>query len=128
MARREPSPEEAASSSSSGGGAGAGGGPLPNLVRLVMPQFVGMELGGDAAKTRKALLDFSYHLALGDMDAAYRAVKLIRSPAVWESMAHMCIKVGWGGRHDKEGACATCTLRVWAKGRGEGRALEPRRS
>ena len=26
------------------------------------------------------------------MDEAYRAVKLIKNPSVWENMAHMCVK------------------------------------
>eukprot|EP01029_Cantina_marsupialis_P023024 TRINITY_DN5683_c0_g1_i1.p1 TRINITY_DN5683_c0_g1~~TRINITY_DN5683_c0_g1_i1.p1 ORF type:complete len:1397 (+),score=419.46 TRINITY_DN5683_c0_g1_i1:393-4193(+) len=42
--------------------------------------------------TRRALLDFSYHISIGNMDAAYRAVKVIQNPSVWENMAHMCIK------------------------------------
>lgn len=52
--------------------------------------FVGLD-SVDAA-TRRALLDFSYHLATGNMDEAYKAVKLIENPTVWENMAHMCVK------------------------------------
>ena len=26
------------------------------------------------------------------MDAAYRAVKAINSPGIWENMLHMCVK------------------------------------
>lgn len=50
-----------------------------------------MQQDGDD-KTKTALLDFSYHLATGNMDEAFRAVKAIKNPAVWESMAHLCIK------------------------------------
>ena len=40
----------------------------------------------------QALLDFGYHLAVGNMDEAYKAVKLISNPAVWENMAQICVK------------------------------------
>lgn len=43
-------------------------------------------------KTSAALLDFSLHLTVGDMDKAHAAVRLIKSAAVWENMAHMCVK------------------------------------
>lgn len=43
-------------------------------------------------KTSAALLDFSLHLTVGDMDKAYAAVRLIKSTTVWENMAHMCVK------------------------------------
>lgn len=43
-------------------------------------------------KTRRALLDFSFSLATGNMDEAFRSVKAIKNPAVWENMAHMCIR------------------------------------
>jgi hypothetical protein len=33
-----------------------------------------------------------YHLAVGNMDEAYKAVKLISNPAVWENMAQICVK------------------------------------
>jgi len=58
--------------------------------RSVMRDFTGMD--GVDDKTRKALLNFSYHLAIGNMDEAYKAVKLISNPSVWENMAYMCIK------------------------------------
>ena len=43
-------------------------------------------------KTSAALLDFSLHLTVGDMDKAYAAVRLIKSATVWENMAHTCVK------------------------------------
>ena len=33
-----------------------------------------------------------YRGQVGNLDEAYRAVKQIASPAVWENMTHMCIK------------------------------------
>jgi len=62
----------------------------PYIKRTVMRDFTGMENVDE--KTRKALLNFSYYLAVGNMDEAYKAVKLIKNPSVWENMAHMCIK------------------------------------
>jgi intraflagellar transport protein 140 len=43
-------------------------------------------------ETVQALLNFSYELTIGNMDAAYQAVRLIKSSNVWENMAHMCVK------------------------------------
>ena len=58
--------------------------------RQTLRDFIGLE---DAdSKTKNALLDFSYHLAQGNMDEAYKAVKLIDNKSVWENMAHMCVK------------------------------------
>jgi hypothetical protein len=38
-----------------------------------------------------SLVRFLVHRA-GNMDEAYKAVKLISNPAVWENMAHICVK------------------------------------
>ena len=40
----------------------------------------------------KSLLNFNYHLSTGNMDEAFKSVKTIKNPQVWENMAHMCIK------------------------------------
>jgi len=52
-------------------------------------------------------VEFSYQLALGRLEDAFRAVAAAASPAVWSGMAHMAIKskrldvaggwVGWVG-------------------------------
>jgi len=60
------------------------------LMYRVMSEFTGME--GADADTRRNLLNFSYQLALGNMDEAYKSVKLIKSVGVWENMAQMCVK------------------------------------
>ena len=39
-----------------------------------------------------ALIEFSYNLTLGKLEEAYRAVKTIESPSIWENMAGMCVK------------------------------------
>jgi len=52
--------------------------------------FVGLE---DAEpETKAALLEFSFQLALGNMDAAFAAVRGVDSFSVWRSMALMCVK------------------------------------
>ncbi|GIL44704.1 hypothetical protein Vafri_2223 [Volvox africanus] len=61
-----------------------------NVSRVLMTSFVGMQDSDE--KTRRALLDFSFSLATGNMDEAFRSVKAIKNPAVWENMAHMCIR------------------------------------
>ena len=70
-----------------GGGGGAGG---RRLRGEVMRDFVGMEAVDEP--TRKALVDFSYFLTIGNLDEAHKAVKLVKSTAVWENMARMCVK------------------------------------
>ncbi|CAM9668740.1 unnamed protein product, partial [Ectocarpus sp. 12 AP-2014] len=72
---------------------GEGGGQLagrPVLMSRAMRDFAGLDQVDE--KTSAALLDFSLHLTVGDMDKAYAAVRLIKSATVWENMAHMCVK------------------------------------
>ena len=57
---------------------------------VTMRDFVGMEHLDPTAKS--ALLTFNYDLAVGDSDRAHARVKEVTEPAVWEAMAHMCIK------------------------------------
>ncbi|CAH8293788.1 unnamed protein product, partial [Schistosoma intercalatum] len=59
------------------------------IDRCVMQNFIGLEDADE--KTREAMLNFSYYLALGEMDSAFRAMKLIKSPVVWQNMAKMCV-------------------------------------
>ncbi|NWR76137.1 IF140 protein, partial [Centropus unirufus] len=59
-------------------------------VRRPLRDFSGL---GDCDKTtRDAMLNFSFHLTAGDMDEAFKSIKLIKSEAVWENMARMCVK------------------------------------
>jgi intraflagellar transport protein 140 len=67
--------------------------PRSNSVRLyakTMRDFVGIDKVDD--NTKFALLEFSFNLTLGKLDEAYRAVKAIDSPFIWENMAQMCVK------------------------------------
>ncbi|ESO81986.1 hypothetical protein LOTGIDRAFT_223604 [Lottia gigantea] len=63
----------------------------PKLVaRRVMRDFVGLESSDKS--TRDAMMNFSYYLTIGNMDEAFKAIKLIKSESVWENMAKMCVK------------------------------------
>ena len=66
------------------------GAAVPRLVRRALRDFAGLKSVNDEIK--RALMDFSFFLTIGDMDAAYKAVRLIKEPRVWESMALMCVK------------------------------------
>jgi intraflagellar transport protein 140 len=57
---------------------------------VMMRDFLNMGKIDNATKI--ALLDFSYNLTLGKLDEAYRSVKSINNPSLWENMAQMCIK------------------------------------
>ncbi|KAM6964373.1 intraflagellar transport protein 140 homolog isoform 2-T2 [Tautogolabrus adspersus] len=63
----------------------------PHMVsRRALRDFVGLENCEKA--TRDAMLNFSFYLTIGDMDEAFKSIKLIKSKAVWENMARMCVK------------------------------------
>ncbi|XP_066239057.1 intraflagellar transport protein 140 homolog isoform X1 [Saccopteryx leptura] len=64
---------------------------IPQMVgRRPLRDFVGLE---DCDKpTRNAMLNFSFFIAVGDMDEAFKSIKLIKSQAVWENMARVCVK------------------------------------
>ena len=72
------------------------------LVKKIMRDFIGIieeeqkkqnmiEPNLDPSIINDLLL-FSYYLAIGNMDEAYRTVKRIKSDNVWENMAKMCVK------------------------------------
>lgn len=63
---------------------------VPRLVRRALRDFAGLKTVNDEIK--RGLMDFSFYLTIGDMDAAYKAVRLIEEPRVWTSMALMCVK------------------------------------
>uniref|UniRef100_A0A671RE01 Intraflagellar transport protein 140 homolog n=1 Tax=Sinocyclocheilus anshuiensis TaxID=1608454 RepID=A0A671RE01_9TELE len=66
------------------------GGDQVMVVRRALRDFVGLE--SCEKQTRDAMLNFSFYLTIGDMDEAFKAIKLIKSEAVWENMARMCVK------------------------------------
>jgi intraflagellar transport protein 140 len=103
------SPTQVSTAESSAGGTGR------NSIKIftkIMRDFVGIAQVDDAVKV--ALLEFSFNLTLGKLDEAYRAVKAIDSPFIWENMAQMCVKtkrldvaeVCLGNMGHARGACA----------------------
>lgn len=62
------------------------------ISRTVLRDFAGLEHVD--AETTAALVDFSFHLACGHTDEAYRSVRGVQSASVWESMSKMCVKTG----------------------------------
>jgi intraflagellar transport protein 140 len=60
------------------------------LAAKIMRDFIGMTKSDSG--TTEALLNFSYYLTIGDMDEAFKAIKLIKKESVWENMAQMCVK------------------------------------
>eukprot|EP01035_Chromulina_nebulosa_P025109 gene25109-32749_t len=107
-----------------------------NAVKIysrVMRDFVGMDDVSENAKY--ALLDFSYNLTLGKLDDAYRAVKAIDSPGIWENMAQMCVKtrrldVCLGNMGHVRGAAAVREAKKewWYDGHGGGSVGHPTRT
>ncbi|XP_065660084.1 intraflagellar transport protein 140 homolog isoform X3 [Hydra vulgaris] len=60
------------------------------VARKTMRDFVEFE-NGDLV-TKAAMMSYSYLSAIGNMDEAFKAIKSIKSPSVWENMARMCVK------------------------------------
>ena len=60
------------------------------VISRALRDFAGLKSVDDEIK--RALLDFSFYLTIGDMDKAYLAVRLINEAQVWENMALMCVK------------------------------------
>eukprot|EP00755_Sulcionema_specki_P015940 Sspe_Gene.9975::Locus_3352_Transcript_1_1_Confidence_1.000_Length_4513::g.9975::m.9975/K19672/IFT140; intraflagellar transport protein 140 len=66
-------------------------GETTNVVVRKLRDFDGISCDTDPA-VKEAIMEFSFHLACGDMDSAYRAVKLIKDENVWNNMAVVCVK------------------------------------
>jgi intraflagellar transport protein 140 len=54
----------------------------------VLPQFEGYDHADEGSK--KALMELNFHLATGDIDAAFNAIRAIDNKAIWRSLAQMC--------------------------------------
>ncbi|KAF4671919.1 hypothetical protein FOL46_009748 [Perkinsus olseni] len=66
-----------------------------SVSKVCQRSFAGMESACDGPQgesTAKALIDFSFYLAKGNADAAYRAVRAVESLAVWENLCRMAVK------------------------------------
>ncbi|XP_037026669.1 intraflagellar transport protein 140 homolog [Bradysia coprophila] len=73
---------------------------VPNVVTLKnsaieltpMRDFLGLATCDDAS--RRMVLDFSLHVAQGNMDQAFRCIRSIQSDGVWQNLATMCVHTG----------------------------------
>ena len=59
------------------------------VVRRVHRDFVGLE-SCDAA-TRSAVINFSYHLTVGDMDEAFRATRIVKWSASARNLGYVLL-------------------------------------
>lgn len=55
------------------------------ILRRPMKDFLGLENVDDA--TKKAIMNFSFYLTVGNMDEAYNSVRNIKNNTVWQNMA-----------------------------------------
>ena len=55
------------------------------IIRKSMKDFVGLENVDEAV--RKAIMNFSHFLTVGNMDDAYNSVRNIKNNTVWQNMA-----------------------------------------
>jgi len=60
------------------------------ILRRPMKDFLGLENVDEA--TKKAIMNFSFYLTVGNMDEAYNSVRNIKNNTVWQNMAQMCVK------------------------------------
>ncbi|CAF1117485.1 unnamed protein product [Didymodactylos carnosus] len=59
------------------------------LTGKTMPDFVGVSVIDK--NIVDAIMNFSYHLTLGDIDSAFKAIKQIKKESVWENLARMSV-------------------------------------
>ncbi|XP_067952050.1 intraflagellar transport protein 140 homolog [Watersipora subatra] len=64
--------------------------PSPHVAKRTMRDFIGLEQASKSSTD--AMMNFSFYLTIGNMDEAFKAIKLIKSESVWENMAKMCVK------------------------------------
>lgn len=66
----------------------------PKLVaRKTMRDFVGLE--SSDKNTREAMMNFSYYLTIGNMDEAFKSIKLIKrldTPLTWYIHVRGCLR------------------------------------
>ena len=72
-------------------GGGDGGGDLSDSVRQVLlKDFEGLDASDKV--TKDAVVKFCFYLSIGNMDEAFRAIKMIENKKVWGNLARMCVK------------------------------------
>jgi len=63
---------------------------ITSLLTKKFQFFEGLEKIDENIKS--ALIDFSIYMSCGKLDEAYKIVKNIKNPFIWENMAQICIK------------------------------------
>lgn len=65
--------------------------PQDKPVGTVLPQFEGLNNADESSK--KALMELNFHLATGNIDAAFNAIRGIDNKATWRSLAQTCAQM-----------------------------------
>lgn len=65
--------------------------PKEGPVPVVLPQFEGLDNADEAS--RKALMELNFHLATGDIDAAFNSIRNIDNKGTWRSLAQTCAQM-----------------------------------
>ncbi|OAD53382.1 hypothetical protein WN48_10260 [Eufriesea mexicana] len=63
---------------------------ISKVTKLLMRDFE--ELGTCDSVTKKAILDFSFHISVANMEEAFKSIKSIKNEGIWKSLARMCVK------------------------------------
>lgn len=63
---------------------------ISKVTKLLMRDFE--ELGTCDSVTKKAVLDFSFHISVANMEEAFKSIKSITNEGIWKSLARMCVK------------------------------------
>lgn len=62
------------------------------IARTALRDFKGLENCDET--TKQMVLNFSLHIANGNMDQAFLCIRSIQSEAVWQNLACMCVQTG----------------------------------
>ena len=60
------------------------------VKQVLLKDFEGLNTSD--AKTKEAVVKFSFYLSIGNMDEAFRAIKMIQNKKIWGNLARMCVK------------------------------------
>ena len=72
------------------GGNGGGGDVTDSVRQILLKDFEGLDASDKV--TKDAVVKFCFYLSIGNMDEAFRAIKMIDNKKVWGNLARMCVK------------------------------------
>ncbi|UYV62808.1 IFT140 [Cordylochernes scorpioides] len=64
--------------------------PKARVIKQPMKEFEG--LSECDKSTREAIMNFSFYLTCGNMDEAFKSIRVIKNEAIWKNLAQMCVK------------------------------------